>query len=67
MATMRHCDNAMATVRQYDGDNAIVRWRQCDDTMTTVRYDYRIAAIVISRCRIVAIVLSHRPRLDFNV
>ncbi|KAH3875690.1 hypothetical protein DPMN_038964 [Dreissena polymorpha] len=34
----------MATVRQYDGDNAIERWRHCDDTTATVRYDYRIVA-----------------------
>ncbi|KAH3724490.1 hypothetical protein DPMN_050307 [Dreissena polymorpha] len=34
----------MATVRQYDGDNAIERWRHCDDTKATVRYDYRIVA-----------------------
>ncbi|KAH3779810.1 hypothetical protein DPMN_157616 [Dreissena polymorpha] len=25
----------MATVRQYDGDNAIERWRHCDDTTAT--------------------------------
>ncbi|KAH3691148.1 hypothetical protein DPMN_191289 [Dreissena polymorpha] len=41
MAAIR---NAMATVRQYDGDNAIERWRHCDDTTATVRYDYRIVA-----------------------
>ncbi|KAH3710898.1 hypothetical protein DPMN_070394, partial [Dreissena polymorpha] len=34
----------MATVRQYDGDNAIERWRHCDDTTAKVRYDYRIVA-----------------------
>ncbi|KAH3878461.1 hypothetical protein DPMN_002355 [Dreissena polymorpha] len=34
----------MATVRQYDGDNAIERWRHCDDTTATVRYDYRVVA-----------------------
>ncbi|KAH3889077.1 hypothetical protein DPMN_013125 [Dreissena polymorpha] len=34
----------MATVRQYDGDNAIERWPHCDDTTATVRYDYRIVA-----------------------
>ncbi|KAH3871598.1 hypothetical protein DPMN_034805 [Dreissena polymorpha] len=55
----------MTTVRQYDGDNAIVRWRQCDETMAKVRFDYRIVAIVLSHCRhrivarrIVVIVLS---------
>ncbi|KAH3821657.1 hypothetical protein DPMN_123423, partial [Dreissena polymorpha] len=55
----------MATVRQYDGDNAIERWRHCDDTTAKVRYDYRIvapyyrpAAIVLSHCRIVVIVLA---------
>ncbi|KAH3771585.1 hypothetical protein DPMN_172910, partial [Dreissena polymorpha] len=36
----------MATVRQYDGDNAIERWRHCDDTTAKVRYDYRIVAPV---------------------
>ncbi|KAH3876025.1 hypothetical protein DPMN_039305 [Dreissena polymorpha] len=34
----------MATVRHYDGDNAIEGWRHCDDTTATVRYDYRIVA-----------------------
>ncbi|KAH3696498.1 hypothetical protein DPMN_083963 [Dreissena polymorpha] len=50
----------MTTVRQDDGDNAIVRWRECDDTMATERYDYRIVAIVLSHChhRIVALELA---------
>ncbi|KAH3875057.1 hypothetical protein DPMN_038317 [Dreissena polymorpha] len=38
----------MATVRQYDGDNAIERWRHCYDTTAKVRYDYRIVALVLS-------------------
>ncbi|KAH3702762.1 hypothetical protein DPMN_077788 [Dreissena polymorpha] len=29
----------MATVRQYDGDNAIERWRHCDDTTATYLKD----------------------------
>ncbi|KAH3838074.1 hypothetical protein DPMN_111480 [Dreissena polymorpha] len=33
----------MTTVRQYDGDSVIVRWRHCDNKMTTVRqYDNAI-------------------------
>ncbi|KAH3722072.1 hypothetical protein DPMN_065022, partial [Dreissena polymorpha] len=41
----------MATVRQYDGDNAIERWRHCDDTTATVRYDYRIVAPLDYQCQ----------------
>ncbi|KAH3708705.1 hypothetical protein DPMN_068163 [Dreissena polymorpha] len=37
----------MATVRQYDGDNAIERWRHFDDTTATVRYDHRIVAPIL--------------------
>ncbi|KAH3880087.1 hypothetical protein DPMN_003999 [Dreissena polymorpha] len=42
----------MATVRQYDGDNAIERWRHCDDTTATVRYDYRIVAPIIAEATV---------------
>ncbi|KAH3731065.1 hypothetical protein DPMN_057070 [Dreissena polymorpha] len=47
----------MATVRQYDGDNAIERWRHCDDTTATVRYDYRIVAPML----MMAVVLNLKP------
>ncbi|KAH3689412.1 hypothetical protein DPMN_194154 [Dreissena polymorpha] len=47
----QQCDNTVTRVRQYDGNNAIVRWRQCDDAMATIRYVYRIVAIVLSHCR----------------
>ena len=33
----RQRDSKMATMRQYDGDNATIHWRQCDDAMATVR------------------------------
>ncbi|KAH3868714.1 hypothetical protein DPMN_031866 [Dreissena polymorpha] len=36
----------MTTVRPYDGDSAIVRWRHCNNTMTIVRqYDGDIAIV----------------------
>ncbi|KAH3823708.1 hypothetical protein DPMN_125524 [Dreissena polymorpha] len=59
----------MATVRQYDGDNAIERWRHCDDTTATVRYDYRIVAprcvqydsVVCLRCIYTGSKLAYSP------
>ena len=56
----RECDNTMTTVRQYDGENARTRWRECDDTMVTVRYYYRIVAIVLSHCRHRIVARCHR-------
>ncbi|KAH3736235.1 hypothetical protein DPMN_042798 [Dreissena polymorpha] len=48
----RECGSAMTRMRQYDDDTATIRWRECDYTMATVRYDYRIVAIVLSHCRL---------------
>ncbi|KAH3851728.1 hypothetical protein DPMN_094212 [Dreissena polymorpha] len=59
----------MATVRQYDGDNAIERWRHCDDTTATVRYDYRIVAPCTSGNykQAEAVVSADAPREEVKV
>ncbi|KAH3856519.1 hypothetical protein DPMN_099109 [Dreissena polymorpha] len=61
---MRERQSTMTRMRQYDDDSATntmarTRWRECDDTMATVRYDYRIVAIVLSHCRNRIVALSH--------
>ena len=63
----RQCDNTMTTMRQYDGDSAIVRWRQYDMTIAlspvrTIALSYcrhRIIALSPSYYRTVALVLSN--------
>jgi len=49
----------MATMREYDDDSAIVRWRQCDSHIALSSSYCRTVVIVLSRSRILVIVFSH--------